>query len=103
MKQAEPVSIKEFVEWLKKNVHKTWYIVDILKGGFAGAEGHSHLIKYITPHIDTRTMRIYSIEIDGSFPEGNGRMRVGSDMQFDGNILELLESKFPENFKKEKS
>lgn len=100
MKLARPITMKRFSDWLKANIHKTWYIRDILKGGFAGKEGHTHLIKYISPHIDTRTMQIFSIDIEGSFPEGNGRMNINGMAEFDGDLLDLLESKFPEDFKK---
>jgi hypothetical protein len=95
--QAKAVTIKQFINWLQRNTKKTWYIRDIMKGGFGGGRNHTPLFKYITPHIDTRTMEIFSIDVEGSFPES--RMNVNGCMEFNGTILELLESKFPDDFK----
>lgn len=98
---AESVTIKQFIQWLQRNTKKTWYVGgDLSKGGFGGGVGHTPLIKYIIPHIDTRDMEIFSIDVSGSFPESKMNVNVaGSPDDFNGTILDLLESKFPDDFK----
>jgi len=110
MLRAKSVTLKEFGEWLKKNVDKTWFTgyekgeedaeikFDFSHGGFSGKPGATPLIKYIHPIIDCRDMKVWSIKFRGSMEETN----VSTHDEFDGTILELFESKFPKEFKKEK-
>jgi hypothetical protein len=51
-------TVAEFVEWLDKSKH-TWR----LDKAFEPDSGHTMLIKYIVPNIDTRTMDIFNIKI----------------------------------------
>lgn len=103
MKRAKPVTMKQLGQWIKKNINKTWFTghtdlgwEGLGEGGFSGKPGATPLIKYITPVFDCRDMKVFSITFRGAMEETN----VNASMEFDGNILELFESKFPEEFKK---
>lgn len=108
MKRAKPVTLRQFGEWLKNNVSKTWFTgyeigeedqklkFNFEDGGFASKPGHTPLIKYIHPVVDCRDMKVFLIKFRGSMEETT----VSIHDEYDGNILELFESKFPDVFGK---
>lgn len=82
-KTAQVVSLKQFHEWLKENLHLTWYVGT---GGCFSAEGREKggwpAFKYFYPSFDTRTMDIYYIKTD--------RYEADFREEFNGTILDLL-------------
>lgn len=98
---AQPITLQQLNDWLRANRNKTWYNCHIgnadYDGGFSGKPGATPLIKYVWPRFDCRDYEIYQIEFSGSFPSN---VIVSERDPFEGNLLELFESKFPEEFKK---
>jgi hypothetical protein len=101
---ARPVTLQQLTDWVKKNTCKTWFTGHedlgnecFMEGGFAGKPGHTPLIKYIEPAFDCRDMKVFRIKFRGAMPETVVDFRD----EFDGTILDLFESKFPNDFKKE--
>lgn len=100
---AKPVTLQQLTDWVAKNIDKTWFtghsdmgFEGMNEGGFSGKPGATPLIKYISPVFDCRDMKVFRIEFRGSMEETVVDFRD----EFDGDILELFESKFPEEFGK---
>ena len=92
-KTARSVTLKEFHQFIKDNLHNTWYLGE---GGCFSQTGREKggmpRIKYFYPSLDTRTMDIYHIKTD--------RFEVDFREEFDGTILDLLLHKINEEVRK---
>ena len=94
-KTAKAVSLGQLNNWIKENIHLTWHFGSEAYGeGAFGSKhpDHSPTIKYIFPSLDTRTMTIYHICV-----EGFQKFVVNHCEEFDGNLLELLSQKIKNN------
>lgn len=76
------MTLDEVNQWIKRNTLRTWSFPNF------GKENSTLEIKYFRFNLDTRDMKIFRIEIDG-FADKVADFRE----DFDGTILELLESK----------
>lgn len=83
--QAKAVSLKEFTDWIDKNIHRTWNHGPKM----SKLMSRSLEIKYFYPSIDTRDMKVFHIRISGWGDDWD----VNHCDKFDGTILELLEKK----------
>jgi|688.fasta_scaffold694661_2 hypothetical protein len=93
-KTAQPVTLKQLTDFIKENLHLTWFLGD---GGCFKAVGQEKkgrpVFKYFYPSIDTRTMDIFHIKTD--------RYEVDFREEFDGTILDLLIFKYKKEFENE--
>lgn len=86
---TKPVTPKEFAEWLKNNIHKTWFLSK--EGGYSSKKvGSGPHMKYIQPTIDTRTMKIYSITTNSKNLSVNFQEKAPEGVD---TILDLLDYK----------
>lgn len=88
-KTAKPVTLRQLAEFIKTNLHLTWYLGE---GGPFSTEGRDRggwsAVKYIYPKLDTRTMEVWAIETD--------KFVVTHTDEFEGTILDLLLHKINE-------
>lgn len=82
--KAKPVTMQELTDWVKANEHRTWHWPKITNGLKSTME-----IKYLSFSLDTRDMEVWSISVEGAGPD----YHACDKDEFDGTILELLESK----------
>lgn len=80
---AKEVTLQQLSEWVAKNENRTWSRSDLVDYTKRTLE-----MKYIRFNLDTRDMMIFRVDTDSD-------RGVSADFreEFDGNILELLESK----------
>lgn len=82
---ANPVSLRTFLEWMSKNKNRTWYLPS-----WGERPMSEKSFKYISPHIDTRTMTVYAAEIWGMGDKKFVHIQDGNEKQ---TILDVLEEK----------
>lgn len=102
----ETINPKQFMDWLKSNINKTWYLGK--NGGFSGKEGSSPFFKYFYISIDTRDMEIFhigtdldSVDFRDTEPENAKNILDALNAQFDekkpcssSSLERKLQSKF---------
>lgn len=88
-KTARSVTMKQLSDFIKENLHVTWFHG---AGGCFSTEGREKkgfpAFKYFYPSLDTRTMDIFHIKTD--------KFEVDFREEFDGTILDLLLHKMNE-------
>jgi len=97
---AKSVTLKQFSEWLQQIEHRTWSHRWFLPHKFPeiDREGKKHTreVKYFYPKmefsLDTRDWRVFHIQTRD--PE----LQANQSDDFEGTILELLETKMDKKF-----
>lgn len=94
---VDAVSPRQFLDWLKENLHKTWYMGK--NGGFGSAkEDATPFYKYFYLSLDTRDMKIF--HIGTNMGPVDFRDEPTSDEK---NILDLLSEKVKKSNQKDET
>lgn len=83
---AKAVTMQQLTDWVEKNKHRTWnHKLFMEQTNMPSME-----IKYLRFNLDTRDMKVFNVISD------RGNVMADFRDEFDGDILELLETKLDE-------